>query len=70
MNGSTSEKAVQKARDLLYDAAEQGEWDLHLRPMRNMLSRVRIKLKRIGIDILNIHEIGYMLQAVRKRSKT
>ena len=46
-----------------------GEWDLHLRPIRNMLSRVRSKLRSIGIEVLNIHEVGYMLQAVRKRSK-
>lgn len=63
--GSTTEKDVQKARKRLYEAAEHGEWDAHLRPLRNVLSHVRGKLRTLGIDVLNIHETGYMLQTIR-----
>src|SRR5258706_8311922 len=48
-SGSTSEQAIGRARKQLYTAMDAGEVELLLRPMRNVLSRVRIKLREAGL---------------------
>jgi hypothetical protein len=53
-HGSTSEKAIARAR-------EEGDWDEEMRPLRNMLSRVRLKLQEMGLDIVSLFETGYLL---------
>ena len=59
--GATTEKAVVRARQRLQEALEYGTWDHEMRPVRNVLSRVRSKLKGFGLDILSILETGYIL---------
>lgn len=60
-NGSVSEHAIARARQRLQEAVEYGTWDHEMRPVRNVLSRTRLKLKDFGMDILSILETGYML---------
>ena len=60
--GGMAERDVERARIYLLRAKERGEWDAVMRPMRNALSRVRIKLNRLGIDVRSIFETGYLLR--------
>ena len=63
--GSTSDKAIERARKQLYAAMDAGEGELLLRPMRNVLSRVRIKLCEAGIEIATLLFLGYLLKPVQ-----
>jgi hypothetical protein len=60
-NGTISDETVEHCRQQLYKALEGGIWDQQLRPLRNVLSRTRIKLRPFGIDISSILETGYIL---------
>ena len=62
-SGGTTEAEVEQAHRLLSRAKERGEWDVVMRPVRNMLSRARLKLHPLGITILSLFETGYVLQA-------
>jgi hypothetical protein len=65
-SGSTSEQAIERARKQLYAAMDAGEVELLLRPMRNVLSRVRAKLREVGIEIATLVSLGYLLKPVRR----
>ena len=65
-SGSTSEQAIERARKQLYTAMDAGEVELLLRPMRNVLSRVRIKLREAGLEIATLVSLGYLLKPVRR----
>lgn len=60
-NGMITDETVEHCRQRLYEALEEGSWDQQLRPLRNVLSRTRIKLRPFGIDISSILETGYIL---------
>lgn len=45
----------------------QTSWDAEMRPLRNVLSRTRLKLQAFGINILPIQETGYMLMRLRRK---
>jgi hypothetical protein len=60
-HGSTSEKAIARARTRLQRAREEGDRDEEMRPLRNMLSRARLKLQEMGLDIVSLFETGYLL---------
>jgi hypothetical protein len=60
-HGGTSEKAIARARKRLQQAREEGYWDEEMRPLRNMLSRARLKLQEMGLDIVSLFETGYLL---------
>jgi hypothetical protein len=60
-HGSTSEKAIARARNRLQQAREEGYWDEVMRPLRNMLSRARLKLQEMGPGIVSLFETGYLL---------
>ena len=68
-NGTITDETVEHCRQLLYKALEEGVWDQQLRPIRNVLSRTRFKLRPFGIDISSILETGYIL-LVTPRPKT
>jgi hypothetical protein len=61
INGYVSEAEVQRCRKRLSLAQAEGVWDQEMRPVRNVLSRTRIKLYAFGIDIFSILETGYVL---------
>lgn len=65
-NGVVSEKTIARARERLREAVEYGTWDHEMRPVRNVLSRARLKLKDFGMDVLSILETGYMLLVADK----
>ena len=60
-NGTITDAIVEQYRQRLYEALEANVWDQQLRPIRNVLSRTRIKLRPFGIDISSILETGYIL---------
>lgn len=60
-NGTITDETVELCRERLYEALERGTWDQRLRPLRNVLSRTRMKLRPFGIDISSILETGYIL---------
>jgi hypothetical protein len=60
-NGSITDETVEHCRQRLYEALEDGTWDQQLRPLRNVLSRTRMKLRPFGVDISSILETGYIL---------
>ncbi len=67
--GHISETTVVQARQRLQEALEREEWDQELRPLRNVLSRTRLKLRDFGIEISSILETGYILMVPRRRKR-
>lgn len=61
-SGGTTEAEVEQARRLLWRAKERGEWGVVMRPVRNMLSRARLKLHPLGMTIPSLFETGYVLE--------
>lgn len=60
-SGRVSENAVARSRKRLQEAQEAGVWDQEMRPVRNVLSRTRLKTRSFGIEISSILETGYIL---------
>ena len=60
-NGRVTEITVARSRKRLLDAQEAGVWDQEMRPVRNVLSRTRLKTRAFGIEISSILETGYIL---------
>lgn len=60
-NAEVSDLTIARCRERLQEALDYGTWDQEMRPVRNVLSRTRIKMRTFGIDILSILETGYML---------
>jgi hypothetical protein len=57
-----SERSVARARARLEAAkAIEGAWDEVLRPVRNVMSRTRFKLREVGLEVVSLLEIGYVL---------
>jgi hypothetical protein len=68
-NGSVNEHTIARARERLREAVEYGTWDHEMRPVRNVLSRTRLKLKDFGLDVLSILETGYMLLLAAEKDR-
>jgi hypothetical protein len=66
-NGIVTEAAVERCREQLQDAMDDGVWDQQMRPVRNVLSRIRFKMRSFNIDITSILETGYVLMLSSKR---
>lgn len=67
--GNVTEATVERCREHLQEAQEEGIWDQEMRPMRNVLSRARLKLRTFGIEISTIVETGYMLMYLPERRR-
>ena len=59
--GNTNETTVERYRMRLEEAQFAGVWDYEMRPVRNILSRARFKLRDLGVEISSILETGYLL---------
>jgi len=64
-SGRVNEAAVSRSRKRLQDAQEAGVWDQEMRPVRNVLSRTRLKTRAFGIEISSILETGYILMVMQ-----
>jgi hypothetical protein len=69
-NGAVTEEVVARCRRQLQEALEAGVWDQQMRPVRNILSRVRFKMRSFGIDITSILETGYILMVKSQVEQT
>lgn len=60
---------IERCRKQLNRARAQGNgrWDVELRPVRNALSRARLKFRVFGITFTSILETGYMLRPLASR---
>ena len=61
-NGAVDEQTIALSRNQLESAEDMGIWDQQMRPIRNVISRTRLKMQRMGIDILVILRAGYVLR--------
>ncbi|GAC1349746.1 MAG: hypothetical protein NVSMB27_25740 [Ktedonobacteraceae bacterium] len=69
-SGNVTELAIARCRQRLHEAQEAGVWDQEMRPVRNVLSRTRLKMHTFEVDIFSILETGYVLmQRSRYRQK-
>lgn len=59
--GRVNEITTARCRKRLQEAQEAGVWDQEMRPVRNVLSRTRLKTRTFGIEISSILETGYIL---------
>jgi hypothetical protein len=66
-NGNTNEATIERSRKQLYEAQLEGIWDQEMRPVRNVLSRTRLKMRAFSIEITSILETGYVLMRLSKR---
>jgi hypothetical protein len=66
--GTYTEETLKRARKTLERAMDNGTWDGEMRPVRNVLSRSRLKFQvAFGFTITSILEVGYTLHpGVRK----
>ncbi|HZU00424.1 MAG TPA: hypothetical protein VFA10_12210 [Ktedonobacteraceae bacterium] len=67
--GNVTEATVERCREHLQEAQEEGIWDQEMRPMRNVLSRARLKLRTFGIEVSTIVETGYILMYLPQRKR-
>ena len=65
-NGVINEATIEHCRVQLQDALEAGCWDQQMRPVRNVLSRIRFKLRGFNLDIISILETGYILMVTTR----
>ena len=56
-----TEATIERCRKRLQEAQDEGVWDQEMRPVRNVLSRSRLKMHSFGLDIFSILETGYVL---------
>ncbi|MGH2497586.1 MAG: hypothetical protein ACRDIV_23030 [Ktedonobacteraceae bacterium] len=64
-----TEETIERGRQHLQDAQEEGLWDQEMRPVRNVLSRTRLKMRVVGVEIASILETGYVLMALPARRR-
>jgi len=67
--GNVTDSALERCRQYLQEAQEEGIWDQEMRPMRNVLSRARLKLRPFGIEVSTIVETGYILMYLPQRRR-
>lgn len=65
--GQITDAGLERYRLRLQEARFAGVWDHEMRPVRNVLSRVRVRLRKFGIEISSILETGYMLKPAEER---
>jgi len=56
-----TDQEIERSRERLQEAQEAGVWDQEMRPVRNVLSRTRLKMHAFKVDIFSILETGYVL---------
>ena len=56
-----SEQLITQAQARLDLLREEKLWDADMRPIRNVMARLRLKVREVGLDTVNMLETGYML---------
>ena len=66
---TVSDATIERCRQQLHEAQLEGVWDQEMRPVRNVLSRTRLKMRTFGIEIASILETGYVLMRLSARKQ-
>ncbi len=66
-SSNVTEHTISVARTHLQEAQEEGTWELEMRALRTTLSRARLKLRMLGLNISSLLETGYILRVDKKR---
>ena len=64
-----TEATIERSRVRLQEAQDEGLWDYTMRPVRNVLSRTRLKMRSVGVEIASILETGYVLMELPARKR-
>src|SRR5258708_25734463 len=56
-----SEQLIAQAQAKLETLREEKLWDAQRRPIHNVMARLRLKVREVGLDTVNMLETGYML---------
>ena len=56
-----SEPLIAQAQAKLEMLREEKLWDADMRPLRNVMARLRLKVRGLGLATVNMLETGYML---------
>ena len=56
-----SEQLIAQAQARLDLLREEKLWDAEMRPIRNVMARLRLKVRELGLETINMLETGYML---------
>lgn len=64
-----TEASIERCRQRLQEAQDEGVWDHTMRPVRNVLSRTRLKMRSVGVEIASILETGYVLMELPARKR-
>ncbi len=56
-----SEQLIAQAQARLETLREEKLWDAEMKTMRNVMARLRLKLREVGLDTVNMLETGYLL---------
>lgn len=64
-----TEATLERCRRRMHEAELEGIWVQEMRPMRNVLSRTRLKMRSFGIEIASILETGYVLMTPPARRR-
>ena len=59
--GNANEQNINAARQVIHTAIEESNLEMLMRPLRNLISRLRLHVKAIGINVASVSETGYML---------
>jgi len=56
-----TEQRITEAQARLDLLREEKLWDAKMRPIRNVMARLRLKVREVGLETVNMLETGYML---------
>jgi hypothetical protein len=65
LRAAITDEVLSHARTTVHRAVEHKTLDRSMKPIRNILSRCRAKLRPFNINVRSIHAEGYMLTAMR-----
>lgn len=68
-NPKVDSATIERCRQILEEARLAGVWDQEMRPVRNVLSRTRLKMRTFTIEISSILETGYVLMYLPERKR-
>lgn len=69
-NGTVTDEEILVARRRLQRALERGNWEQEMKPVRNVLSRTRLKLQHFGLTISSILETGCIVRVMSHQKKS
>jgi hypothetical protein len=65
-NKEVNSATILTSREFLLNAEENRIWDAEVRPMRGSLSRLRLKMRTMNIEIASILKTGYTIMKFQK----